>query len=216
MTFYENVKYFPVVGIEDKKICLYLNKRWEVIGVKSVRDVFNEFSRGDCFGIDISYAQKENGEYDFEDPVLVNPVSWDDWIFLPVRDFDLKINTSKLAIRIPTIVISKSYDKIPPFKHRVSHKKIWMRDGGICQYTGIKLDKDTGNIDHIIPKNRGGKNCWTNMVLCSKEVNSKKGNKTPEEAGLKLIRQPRPPTIKSPSELISDIAHQDWKVFIKK
>lgn len=205
-----------MVGIEDKRICLYLNKKWEPIDIKSVRDVFNEFARDYCLGVNVSYEIGEDGEYDFNNPSSVEVVSWEEWLALPIRKCDLQINTSKISIRIPTIVISKSYEKIPPIKHRVSHKKIWLRDNGICQYTGVKVDKSTGNIDHIIPKNRGGKNSWTNMVLCHKDINSKKGCKTPEEAGLKLIKQPKELFLRTPFNFVDNIAHNDWKFFIKK
>jgi 5-methylcytosine-specific restriction endonuclease McrA len=70
---------------------------------------------------------------------------------------------------------------------------IWLRDGGVCQYTGKKLSTSEGNIDHIVPKSRGGKTSWTNCVLSHRTVNAKKGNRTPEEAGLKLIKQPSVP-----------------------
>ena len=49
------------------------------------------------------------------------------------------------------------------------------------------------DIDHIIPRSKGGKNTWDNMVVCSKEINRKKADKTPEQAGLKLIKKPAKP-----------------------
>ena len=204
-----------MAGIEDQKICLYLNSNWEVIAVKSVREVFNEFAKGSCLGLNIEYPKDDNGNFNFENPLSISLVSWGEWISLPVRDCDPSINTSKIAIRIPSIVVSSTYDKMPPLKSRVSHRKIWLRDKGICQYTGAKLNKDTGNVDHIIPKKRGGKNSWTNLVLCSKTINSTKGSRTPQEAGLKLIKEPKEMVFRHPSEWIEQIAHPDWNLFLK-
>lgn len=205
-----------MAGVEDQRICLYLNKKWQVVTVKSVREVFGEFAGGHCLGVNIEYAQNEDGSYDFDRPLSTNLVSWEDWLSLPVRDCDPRISTAKSIIRIPTILVSRTYEKIPPLKTRVSKRKIWLRDKGICQYTGKKLDKETGNVDHVIPRDKGGENSWTNMVLSCKSINSKKKNKTPEEAGLKLLRQPKPLSFLLPQDLIEDIRHPDWNLFLDR
>jgi hypothetical protein len=64
------------------------------------------------------------------------------------------------------------------------------RDNFCCQYTGIKLQPSKRTVDHIIPKARGGKSTWENCVTSSFEINSIKSNRTPEEAGLKLLNKP--------------------------
>ena len=61
---------------------------------------------------------------------------------------------------------------------------------------GQKLGGIEADIDHIVPRSQGGKNSWDNMVVCSKNINRKKGNKTPEQAGLKLIKKPKKPEAK--------------------
>lgn len=205
-----------MAGIEDQKICLYLNSKWEVIAIKSVREVFNEFAKNNCLGLNIEYPKDENGNYNFNNPLSISLASWEEWVSLPVRDCDPSIHTARIAIRIPTIVVSSTYDKMPPLKSKVSHRKIWLRDKGICQYTGVKLDKNTGNVDHVVPKKRGGKNSWTNLVLSHKDINSKKGSRTPQEAGLKLLREPKELVSRHPSDWIENIAHPDWNLFLKK
>lgn len=187
-----------------------------MIAIKSVREVFNEFAKNNCLGLNIEYPKDENGNYNFNNPLSISLASWEEWVSLPVRDCDPSIHTARIAIRIPTIVVSSTYDKMPPLKSKVSHRKIWLRDKGICQYTGVKLDKNTGNVDHVIPKKRGGKNSWTNLVLSHKDINSKKGSRTPQEAGLKLLREPKELVSRHPSDWIENIAHPDWNLFLKK
>jgi len=120
-----------------------------------------------------------------------------------------------MSIRVPTIIASSKYAEIPVKTFRPTKNNIWIRDKGICQYSGKKLKPEEANIDHPFPKSRGGPNTWENMVLCHKDINSKKGNKTPEEAGLKLIRKPKamPPILAT--DLIEFKNHIDWNVFIK-
>lgn len=203
------------MGIEDKIICLCLNKRWQPIGVKSVRDAFSELVHPNCVALNVVYKKNKDGSLDFSDVEDIQAVKWDEWIKLPIRECDFEIRTSKMSIRVPTIIASSKYSEIPTRRFRPTKRNIWLRDNGICQYSGKKLKPEEANIDHPFPKSRGGLNTWENMVLCHKEINSKKGSKTPEEAGLKLIKKPKPLTPLLVSEAINFKNHIDWSVFIK-
>jgi 5-methylcytosine-specific restriction endonuclease McrA len=203
------------MGIEDKIICLCLNKRWQPIGVKSVRDAFSELVHPNCVALNVIYKKNEDGSLDFSEVEDIQAVKWNEWINLPVRECDLEIRTSKMAIRVPTIIASSKYSEIPVKTFRPTRNNIWLRDQGVCQYSGKKLRPEEANIDHPFPKSRGGPNTWENMVLCHKDINSKKGSKTPEEAGLKLIKKPKPLAPLLASEAINFKNHIDWNVFIK-
>jgi 5-methylcytosine-specific restriction endonuclease McrA len=203
------------MGIEDKIICLCLNKRWQPIGVKSVRDAFSELVHPNCVALNVIYKKNEDGSLDFSEVEDIQAVKWSEWINLPVRECDLEIRTSKMSIRVPTIIASSKYSEIPTKRFRPTKRNIWIRDNGVCQYSGKKLKPEEANIDHPFPKSRGGPNTWENMVLCHKDINSKKGSKTPEEAGLKLIKKPKPLAPLLASEAINFKNHIDWSVFIK-
>ena len=89
------------------------------------------------------------------------------------------------------------------------------RDDNRCQYTGRLLAPEEGSLDHILPRSRGGADTWENLVWSSKDVNTRKGNRLPHEAGLKLLRAPRAPKELPASALIRN-AHgvAEWKLFL--
>ena len=210
---------------ENQDIVLCLNSVWQPIDKKSIKKALidmNSQNESAAVGLDIEYAMDENGEYLFDsDPISITPVKWENWINLPIRDYDLVIRTVKQKIRVPTVIILVNYSKMPKRDPKPTPSAIWERDNYTCQYTGKKLTRKTGNIDHIIPRdlwkrqNRpGSPDTWENMVLSCKSVNSSKGNRTNNEAGLRLIRNPRAPLPIPVSALITKARHRDWRYFI--
>jgi 5-methylcytosine-specific restriction endonuclease McrA len=137
-------------------------------------------------------------------------------MLLPIRSWDLAINSPTRSIRVPTVIIATNFNKMPikTFKGKPSKDGIWNRDQGICQYTGKKLTKDQSTIDHVIPRSKGGLDTWTNMVVCDKTLNSKKGNKLNSEMGLKLRKDPIEPNPMPVSALIREAKHHTWKHFL--
>jgi len=114
---------------------------------------------------------------------------------------------------LPSALVLDSYVNIPYFKIRSTRRNVFRRDGLTCQYTGEKLTFKEATIDHIIPQSRGGGNTWENMVTCGRMVNQRKGDRTPKEAGMKLIKPPGRPTR---AELVIN-SFQDmhqWKRFL--
>lgn len=100
---------------------------------------------------------------------------------------------SDYRIERPAIIVAKKYVDMSKKRVKLSRVNLLYRDDFTCQYTGAKLPADELDIDHVIPKSRGGKNTWENMVTCSKNLNNKKSDRTAEEMGYRLIAQPRRP-----------------------
>lgn len=85
---------------------------------------------------------------------------------------------------------------------RVNRHRVFKRDEYQCVYCGSQKEL---TIDHVLPRSRGGKNTWTNLVTCCSKCNHKKGNKTPEEANMKLRRKPYEPTFVNEHESLTGV-----------
>lgn len=145
------------------------------------------------------------------------PVKWEQWISLPIRPQDQIIHTPKLSIRVPTVIVLANFTKVPKKRPRFSPQGIFHRDAGYCQYTGRKLAKSEANIDHVVPRSRGGSSSWENCVLADKGINFKKADRTPSEAGLKLLRKPSAPREVPVTLFIRNTAGvKDWELFLSQ
>jgi len=181
---------------------LVLNRHWQAIDVKTPAQAFAMMATGSAQALDIS-----------EGAVL--PVSWDQWLSLPVRDHDAGIGTPRGPVRSPTVLLLSRFARMPRRRLSFSRRGLFLRDGGICQYSGRSLQFEEANIDHVIPRSRGGATSWENCVLSDKRVNHRKGNRTPEEAGLRLARPPQPPREMPAAALIRNhLGIQDWRMFL--
>jgi len=110
-----------------------------------------------------------------------------------VESYDKVVRSPSLAIQMPAVVRLIRRLVAPKPRLRFSRQNIYLRDNGACQYCRRKLPVEECTFDHVIPRVRGGKTCWTNVVLCCTNCNCKKGGRTPEEASMQLRRSPRVP-----------------------
>jgi 5-methylcytosine-specific restriction endonuclease McrA len=187
----------------NKTLVLVLNRHWQAIDVKTPIEAFPMLVTGAATALDMKAGEE------------MRPVTWEEWMTLPVREGDYAIGTVHGGIRVPSVIVLARFDKVPKRRPKFCAKAIWERDGGVCQYTGRKLRPSEGNIDHIIPRSRGGKTSWENCVLADKKVNSKKGSRLPEEIGLRLLRPPKAPKEIPTSALIRNHHRvQDWDMFL--
>ncbi|MFT7511003.1 MAG: 5-methylcytosine-specific restriction endonuclease McrA [Candidatus Omnitrophota bacterium] len=189
--------------ILNQNVVLVLNRNWQAINVITPADAFCQMST------DLATALDVHG------PDSMWPVKWEDWLTLDVREHDYAVRTVRGEIRVPTVVVLSTFAKVPMKRPRFSLRNIWDRDKGRCQYTGVELGPGEGNIDHVLPRARGGETTWTNCVLSAIKVNTRKGCKTPAEAGLKLKKVPEVPRAVPVTALLKN-PHgiEDWKPFL--
>ncbi len=186
-----------------KATVLVLNRNWQAIDVKTPADAFCMMAAGTATALAI------------EDGGNMQPTKWEEWFILPVRDSDNAVGTVHGGVRIPTVIVLAKYDKVPKRRPKLSGRGIWERDGGVCQYTGRKLAREEGNIDHVMPRSRGGKTTWDNCVLADKRINSRKADKTPDEVGLRLQRKPAAPREMPSTYFIRNVyGVGDWDMFL--
>ena len=194
-----------MTDILNKTIVLVLNRNWQAINIRTPADAFCQMATN------VATALEIDGENH------IRPVPWDEWIMLPIRESDNAVQTVRGAIRVPTVIVALNFAKVPKKRPKLCAKAIRERDGNRCQYTGKLLRPNEGSLDHVLPRSRGGKDEWVNLVWSDKAVNAKKGNRLPHEAGLKLLTAPRAPKELPVTALIRN-AHSivDWKLFVKE
>ena len=102
-----------------------------------------------------------------------------------------RLRTSRGPLPIPAVIRLLAYRRVPRRTHSVSRRGILVRDTFTCQYCSRTLPAARLTLDHVLPKSRGGRSSWENLVACCYPCNNRKGDKTPGEAGMALARPPR-------------------------
>ena len=190
----------------DLATVLVLNRHWQAIAARAPADAFAQMMTGAACGLDIDPGAG----------TLAPVRTWAEWLRLPVRaGVDRFARTVRGAVRVPTVLVLARYDRVPRRRPALSARAIWERDGRRCQYTGRLLAPGEGNIDHVVPRSRGGATSWENCVLACRQVNSRKADRLPEEVGLRLLRAPSAPR-ELPVTVLLRNPHgiADWELFL--
>ena len=95
-----------------------------------------------------------------------------------------------LEVPAPSVVRLRRYVRVP-YRHRaaLTRRGVFLRDGGTCQYCGVPAE----NVDHVVPRSRGGRHEWENVVASCRRCNARKEDRTPSEAHMPLRRAPYAP-----------------------
>jgi 5-methylcytosine-specific restriction endonuclease McrA len=206
--------------ILNKTIVLVLNRNWQAINIRTPQDAFCQMATNVATALDIAFD--DAGDLTPDTPHLahasnIRPVMWDEWITLPVREGDQAVRTARGPIRVPTVIVAVNFANVPKKRPKLSAKNIRERDGNRCQYTGRLLHPDEGSLDHVVPRSRGGADSWENLVWSAKEVNQRKADRLPHEAGLKLLSVPRAPKeLPVTAHLRNAHGVAEWKLFLNE
>jgi len=126
------------------------------------------------------------------------------------------MRSPSFTFRLPSVIRLRYYIKQP---HMVgvtfSKKNVFKRDRFICQYCGQRSPEMT--IDHVIPKSRGGKTCWKNVVVACKKCNTMKGDRTLQEAHMQLVRKPKKPSFifyLNLAQFSINSFHESWNKYL--
>ncbi len=156
---------------------LVLNRHYQPVHVTNVRRALCMLYIGAARALDAEYRL-----FDFQS-----------WAALAAEVGDETVGSVGRRIKIPRIVVLQAYERIPMGRVRFSRHNIFLRDDHTCQYCGQKLPRRELNLDHVVPRSRGGKTNWHNVVASCIKCNFKKGGRTPDEAGMRLLRAPHKP-----------------------
>jgi HNH endonuclease len=178
---------------------LVLNRSYLPVHVTSVKRAFALLYQGVARAVDEQYRT-----FDF--------ASW--------RDLAVEVNHESLGVvggfvRVPRVLLLITYERVPKRHVRFSRFNIYARDNNTCQYCGRRLPRPELNLDHVIPRSRGGTSTWENVVCSCHNCNRRKGGKTPEEAGMLLISRPkRPQWTPFSTEMFSLRRYREWMPFL--
>ena len=180
---------------------LVLNRHFQPVQVTTAKRAFVLLYGGAANALD------EEGE----------PYDFDLWRGLPVREGDDLVPIVGGGLRVPRVLHLDRYDRTPRVTVRLTRRNIMFRDAHQCQYCGKQPPLRELNIDHVMPRSRGGADTWENLVTACRVCNLRKGWKTPEEANMRLARRPFRPKWSMTAQILLGTAlqYREWEPFLK-
>jgi hypothetical protein len=163
---------------------LVLNKHWQAVNIITALSAVCKVYQGKAKIIDENYAI-----YDFEGWLE----NWNDAATVALLSAERRVACVNFQLVVPEIIILKDYAGYQHKKVKFSRRNVFERDCYTCQYCDKRFGTKELNIDHVLPISRGGATTWMNVVLSCIPCNHRKRNRTPEEARMKLARQPFEP-----------------------
>lgn len=125
------------------------------------------------------------------------------------------VRTVRFEIAVPRVIRLLTYDRLPRTRVRLNRRNLFARDANRCQYCGRRFRTTELSIDHVLPRSRGGRTLWTNVVCACMKCNVRKGGRTPDEAHMKLIREPKQPRFSPVISLhAGNEKYRSWKQFL--
>ncbi len=116
---------------------------------------------------------------------------------------------------VPRVILLTAFDRMPRRQVRFNRSNVFARDRNSCQYCGRRSTRSRLNLDHVIPRSHGGRSTWENVVCSCIECNRRKGGRTPDQAGMRLIRRPaRPRWISLAGLLGGREGHPEWRPYL--
>ena len=190
---------------------LVLNKSWMAVRVVNARRAFSLLFRNLAEAIRVDDGSYTG--YDFS--------SWSELSELrgqwngPEAEHYEWVSTIRMQIAVPKIIRLLGYDRLPKQDVKLNRRNIFARDGNRCQYCGGKYPTNELSLDHVLPRSQGGVSSWSNLVCACTGCNSRKGGRTPVQAGLKLVRKPVKPRRNPVIALrVGSDKYASWRAFV--
>jgi len=183
---------------------LVLNRLWQAVNVCTARRALTLVFQGHAQVV----FNRSDGSF--------QTLSFTEWHDLSQRETREEcIRTVSFRIRVPRVILLLVYDHLPKKEVKFTRHNIFERDKNTCQYCGEVFDRKDLNLDHVIPRDRGGPTTWENIVCSCVDCNTRKANRTPPEASMHLIRKPKRPKWRPFVQISFSLCHHDsWKHFI--
>ncbi|MCX6920586.1 MAG: HNH endonuclease [Verrucomicrobia bacterium] len=185
---------------------LVLNRLWQPVNIVGILRAMSLLFRGRASAIHAGpsghrvYNAEEWLAYSLESP----PPSTE------------AVRSPCIILRVPRVLLLGAYDRVPRREIRFSRRNVYLRDTNTCQYCGRLFRDEELNLDHVVPRDVGGKTNWENIVTACVRCNSRKANRLPEQAGMTLRRAPAKPKwrlVVASSLSMTEV--EAWKEFLE-
>ncbi|WED63445.1 HNH endonuclease [Synoicihabitans lomoniglobus] len=185
---------------------LVLNRLWQAVNVIGAKRAFGLLARGHASVI--HHATDDFRVFSFMD--------WMDFsVDNPPLDEMDAVHTPNTMVRLPRVILLTFFDKLPRKEIKLTRGNVFQRDKDTCQYCGRIFKREDLNLDHVIPRDRGGRTTWENIVCSCIKCNSHKANRLPHQAHMRLIRKPvRPKWRPVISLVLNNKQRERWKDFL--
>ena len=195
------------MGTGLKYRVLVLNRLWQAVNIVGVQRCFSLLLQDHAQVIntrDSSFEMMDSAQ----------------WLGLSAtdepKDGEAFIQTVRMRIRIPKVLLLREYSHLPGQEVKFTRDNLFERDNYRCQYCGDTFEAHQLNMDHVIPRDRGGRTSWENIVTSCIQCNSLKANRLPHQANMHLIRKPERPRWRPfISSLLGQDYDSEWEHFIK-
>jgi 5-methylcytosine-specific restriction endonuclease McrA len=183
---------------------LVLNKNWSALRVVPAHRAISYLAKGAAEAIDTE-------THGFPTHCIT---SWQELSELRAKfepdqhDF---IKTVRSVIAVPQVIRLMKFGRMQPQRVRFNRRNIYGRDNNTCQYCGKRFTTQDLNLDHVIPRSRGGQSTWENIVCSCIPCNTRKADRTPQEAGMRLVREPRRLAVPFDTKAVR---HKSWEHFV--
>ncbi len=155
---------------------LVLNRSFLPVHITTARRAFCLMYRGTAHAVNEHYET-----FDF-----------DSWSEQDVNGYDA-VGVVQGWVPVPRVILLTAFDRVPTRQVRFNRSNVFARDRNTCQYCGRRSTRSQLNLDHVVPRSQSGRSTWENVVCSCIECNRRKGGRTPEQAGMSLIRRPAKP-----------------------
>lgn len=179
---------------------LVLNRNWQPVNITPVARAL---------------VMVWNGTARVVEPDSFQLFDWADWADQSPAEGESFIQAVTTQLRVPEIISLTGYDRLPNAAVTFSRRNIFKRDGFKCQYCGIQPRRDELTLDHVVPRAQGGESTWKNCVLACLDCNSRKANRTPKEANMRLRSVPAKPSWR-PLYAVSQARYESWSQFVSE
>ncbi|MEM9015642.1 MAG: HNH endonuclease [Verrucomicrobiota bacterium] len=187
----------------DRQV-LVLNRLWQPVNICGARRAISLLFLGHAQVV----HTEENSGFSTHDA--------ESWLMesLDYKGSDV-LHTVSYQFRVPAIVVLTEYDKLPRQEVKFSRQTIFERDKFTCQYCGNRFESKDLNLDHVIPREKGGETSWENVVCSCIRCNTRKANKLLAQANMRLLNEPRKPRWRPfHADIGESQGHSSWSHFI--